>query len=106
MFDFPYPYREEPCIFHKSLHYFSLRCGSDLVLDEAQKEDQCRETPICLDAFLNCTILTAFDEKSWAINLMRTGFHARCLVFPASIWVRNMAHPATFGPAALGHRPA
>lgn len=39
MFDFPYPYREEPCIFHKLLHYFSLQCGSDLVLDEAQKED-------------------------------------------------------------------
>lgn len=23
MFDFPYPNREEPCIFHKLLHYFS-----------------------------------------------------------------------------------
>lgn len=39
MFDFSYTNREEPCIFHKLLHYFSLRCGSDLVLDETQKED-------------------------------------------------------------------
>lgn len=53
-----------------------------------------------------CTILTAFDEKSWATNLMRTGFYARCLVFSASIWARNTAHPATFGPAALGDRLA